>query len=135
MKTFTVHLAQDVPHYGSITIKAESSQHAFDKLRERDLDELLDEIVYDPAWENYLCPRIVSIDDEHGNSSFEDTPLGDTFLRYGGKADRLRCDAASDMLDALHLARRELQEFYTPEQSEALRVVTEAITKAEGGAA
>ena len=131
MKTFTIHLAQDVPHYGSLEIEAESAQQALDKLRERDLEELLDETVYDPAWENYVCPRIVSIEDEHGNSSFEDTPLGDTFLRYGGKAGRLRCDAASDMLDALHLARRELLEFYAPEQSEALRVVIAAITKAE----
>ena len=130
MKTFTVHLAQDVPHYGSIEIEAESAQQALDKLRARDLEEILDEAVYDPAWENYVCPRIVSINDESGNYFFEDTPLGDTFLRYGGEANKLRCDAASHMLDALHLARRELSEFYTPEQSEALRVVIEAINKA-----
>jgi lipoprotein NlpI len=34
------------------------------------------------------------------------------------------------MLDALHLARRELSQFYTPDQSEALRVVIAAIAKA-----
>ena len=37
----------------------------------------------------------------------------------------------NEMLDALQLARRELQEFYTDSQSEALRIVTKVLDKAK----
>jgi hypothetical protein len=41
---------------------------------------------------------------------------------------------APDLLDALYLARRELSDFYWPEQSEALRTINAVILKTAGGA-
>lgn len=87
MKTFSVLVAHDVPHYGVIEVEADSADHALKILEDRPLDETMDEACNDPAYENSICARVVHIRDEHGNCSHEDTPLDNSYREWSAVED------------------------------------------------
>ena len=95
MKTFSVLVAHDVPHYGTIEIQAETADQALEILEERPLDEITDEACNDPAYENSICARVVHIKDEDGNCSHENTPLDNSYRELG---------AIDELITALHQA-------------------------------
>lgn len=97
MKTYTVLLAEDVPHYGTAHITAASAAEALEAARHLDTGEHCTDSDSSTA----VCHRIVHIEDEDGNIVAEDIALDRYFLRYGGEPDRLLCDAAPRLLDAL----------------------------------
>jgi hypothetical protein len=102
MKTYTVLYAEDVPRYGSHDIKAENDEAAIEAavaFYQRGAVTLTE-----GGWDSTFSARIVHIEDPDGRMIAEDKPLDDYFLRGGGDADRLLCDAAKDMLNALLLA-------------------------------
>lgn len=82
MTKFTVLVAHDVPNYGTLKIEARDADHALEILKSKDLSEITEEAVFDPAWDSSICARIVQIVDEHGNVSHEDTPLDDTYAEW-----------------------------------------------------
>ena len=82
MIKFTVLVAHDVPNYGTLKIDARDADHALEILKSKDLSEITDEAVFDPAWDCSICARIVHIEDEHGNMSHEDTPLDETYAEW-----------------------------------------------------
>lgn len=59
MKTYTVLFAEDVPHYGTVEIQAESDDAALEAAKAYDISE----VTLDPEWENSVSKRIVFIDD------------------------------------------------------------------------
>lgn len=69
MKTYTVIFAQDVPHYGSVDIEAESDDHAIEAARIywRDVEN-------DPV-NSSVRKRIVEITDESGKAIANDVRL------------------------------------------------------------
>jgi hypothetical protein len=97
MKTYTVLFAEDVPHYGVAEIKAENDAAAITLAKDYDLSE----VTIDAEWENSVCRRIIRIEDSEGTILAEDLSLDNCFLRYGGDADRILCDAAPRLLEAL----------------------------------
>lgn len=97
MKTYDVLYAEDVPHYGNVLIEAECDDEAVRIAKEFNHDE----VVSEPEWSNAVSKRVVSIQNSNGDTIAEDISLDDTFLRTGGKADRLRCDAAEDLFQSL----------------------------------
>src|ERR1700687_2333909 len=97
MKTYTVLLAEDVPHYGFVHITAATATEAIEAARHLDTGEHCT----DSEWSTAVCHRIVHIEDEDGNIVAEDIALDRYFLRYGGEPARLLCDAAPKLLDAL----------------------------------
>lgn len=97
MKTYTVLLAEDVPHYGFVHITAASATEALEAARHLDTGEHCTDSDSSTA----VCHRIVHIEDEDGNIVAEDIALDRYFLRYGGEPARLLCDAAPRLLDAL----------------------------------
>jgi hypothetical protein len=99
MKTYTVLYAEDVPHYGSHDIEAENDQAAIKAAIA--LHERGDISLNEAAWDSTVCARIVHIEDPDGRMIAADKPLDDYSLRGGGDADRLRCEAAEEMLDVL----------------------------------
>ena len=98
LKTYTVLFAEDVPHYASGEIEAESAAVALEAAKSYDTDSFC---AYEPDWENSTCKRIVHIEDEGGNIVAEAIPLDTFHLRNGGEADRRFCDAVPRLLDAL----------------------------------
>ena len=133
MKTYTVLFAEDVPHYGTAEIQAEDDAAALEAARTYDLSE----VTNDAEWENSACKRIVWIEGPDGNTVAEDISLDDCFLRYGGEKDRLLCEAAPEMLEALELCEDVLSELArsddgTPSIS-ALNMARAAIARANGG--
>ena len=96
MKTYTVALAQDVPHYGNAYITAASDAEALETARSLNTGDYCT----DAIWKNAICRRIVHIQAEEGTIVAEDIPLDSCFLRYGGEPDRLLCNAAPRLLDA-----------------------------------
>ena len=98
MKTYTVLLAVDVPHYGTEHIEADSPAEAINIAKAMDPADLCD----DPDWSNSACARIVSItDDEARHDIAEDIALDGAFVRYGGEPAWLLCEAAPELLEAL----------------------------------
>jgi hypothetical protein len=97
MKTYNVLLAEDVPHYGTARITAASPAEALEAARGLDTGDHCT----DADWRNAVCRRIVHIEAEEGTIVAEDIALDRCFLRYGGEPDRLLCDAAPRLLDAL----------------------------------
>jgi hypothetical protein len=97
MKTYTVLLAEDVPHYGTAHITAASAAEALEASRHLDTGNHCT----DPDSSNAVCRRIVHIEAEEGTIVAENIPLDGCFLRYGGEPDRLLCDTAPRLLDAL----------------------------------
>lgn len=134
MKSYSVLFAEDVPHYGFAEIEAEDDAAALEAARDYDLSE----VTIDPEWENSVCKRIVHIEDPAGNTIAYDVPLDNYSLRAGGEKDRLLCDAAPEMLEALELCEDVLADLArlddgTPSIS-ALNMARAAITKAKGDA-
>jgi hypothetical protein len=136
MKTYTVLFAEDVPHYGAAQIEAENDAAAVEAAKAFDLSDVTD----DPAWEYSVCRRIVNIEDTDGEIIAEEISLDDCFLRYGGEKDRLLCDVAPELLDALETAEEQLSRYCIgddgrdAEPHQALKKVRDAIAKAKRGA-
>ena len=99
MKTYTVLFAEDVPHYCTADIEADSGEQAIEKAKSHPNTGDLD--FADPDWNNPVCFRIVHIEDADGKLIADDIPLDDFFLRGGGDSDRRLCENAEDMLKAL----------------------------------
>lgn len=97
MKTYTIVLAEDVPHYGTAHITAASAAEALEAAGGLDTGDHCT----DADWSNTVCRRIVHIEAEDGTIVAEDIALDGCFLRYGGEPDRLLSDAAPRLLDAL----------------------------------
>jgi hypothetical protein len=102
MNTYSILFAEDVPHYGVVHLEAENDAAALEAAKAYDLSD----ITNDAEWENSVCKRIVHIEDPNGKTVSYDVPLDDYVLRSGGERERLLCDAASAMLDALRFARK-----------------------------
>jgi hypothetical protein len=132
MKAYSVTFAEDVPHYGCAEIQAETDEAAVKAASEYDLTL----VTLSPDYQWGACRRIVSIENEQGETIALDIPLDDTFLYSGGETARRLCDAARDMLEALKLCEDVLNELArlddgTPSVS-ALLMARAAIAKAEG---
>ncbi len=97
MNTYTVLFAEDVPHYGSAQVTAASAAEALEAARHLDTSDHCTE----PNWNGAVCRRIVHIETEEGTIVAEDIALDGCFLRYGGQPDRLLCDVAPRLIDAL----------------------------------
>jgi len=91
---YQVLYAEDVPHYGVVEIEALSAEEALALAQARDYDNAY----LEPDWSNGVCRRIVEICDDAGEILGQDISLDSCFLRYGGEPDRLRCQAAEDLL-------------------------------------
>jgi len=133
MKIYSVLFAEDVPHYGTVDMEAVSDADALEAARGYDLSQ----VTNDPEWENSVCKRIVHIEDAEGNTIFHDVALDGFFLRDGGEKERLLCDAAQDMLDALQLCEDVLSDLARLDDNtssvSALNMTRAAIAKATGG--
>jgi hypothetical protein len=132
VKTYTILYAEDVPCYGTARIKARNEAAALDAARDYDLSEVA---IY-PDWRNGVCKRIIHIEGPRGKVFGTDIPLDNCFLRYGGEKDRLLCEAARDLLDAVELCEEVLSDLSrlddgTPSVS-ALNMARDAIAKAKG---
>lgn len=97
MKTYTVLLAEDVPHYGFTHLTAATVSEALEAARRLDTGEHCT----DPDSNNAVCRRIVHIEAEDGTIVAKDIALDGCFLRYGREPDRPLCDAAPRLLNAL----------------------------------
>jgi hypothetical protein len=98
MKTYTVILAEDVPHYATAEIRAANDLEAIEAAKSYDRDGL----VFEPAWENAVCRRVVEIvNDGSGKSVAVDIAVDEYFLRNGGESERILCDAAPELLSVL----------------------------------
>ena len=76
MKTYTILYAEDVPHYASVQIEAESDEDALQRAMVFDYaGEALE-----AEWSNPVCKRIVHVEDETGNTIANDIPLDDYVL-------------------------------------------------------
>src|ERR1700722_196856 len=72
VKTYSVIYAEDVPHYACGEIEARGPKEAIAKARALDTDTFG---AYDPDWNNAVCRRIVSIEDDKGNDVARDISL------------------------------------------------------------
>lgn len=123
MKTYSVLFAQDIPHYGSVEIEAESDTAALEAAKAYDLSE----VATDPDWEYAACKRIVHIEDAEGKTMFHDVALDNYFLGFAGERAR--------MLEALELCEDVLSELArtddgTPSIS-ALNMIRDILAKPE----
>jgi len=89
MPKFTVLIAHDVPHYGTLEIDAADADQALAKLKEMDVDDAFAEACNDPSFEASICARVVHIEDEAGNTAHEDTPLDQSYADWAA-VDELR---------------------------------------------
>ena len=78
MKTYSILLAQDIPHYGTTEVEAADATEAL--ARAKDLD--FSEICLDPDWANPVCSRIVHIVDEAGAEVAHDIALDGYVLHH-----------------------------------------------------
>ena len=101
MKTYTVIYAEDVPHYAMGEIEARSPKAAIAKARKLDTDTFG---AYDADWNNAVCRRIVSIQDEAGNDVARDMPLDNYRLEHLTDEDATIKHHARELLDALERA-------------------------------
>jgi len=124
MPTYDILYAEDVPHYGTTLIEADSPEEAVSLAKEHDYDMLVTE----PEWANAACRRIVSIHDEAGHPVAEDIALDECFLRYGGDADRRLCEAAGAMLAELEAVVPLLEELLPPPWEEGGAAIADRLT-------
>ena len=108
MKTYSVLVAEDIPHYGTAEITAAADAEAIARAKALDLDGLCT----DPAWDDPVCRRIVHIEDPDGNIVAQDVARDGFFLRHSRNIDPLLCDAAPKVLQALETAIKAMN--YTP---------------------
>jgi hypothetical protein len=87
MPKFNFLIGHDVPHYGYVEIVASDPEHALETLKAKPLHEILDNAVTDPAWDSSICARIVNMQDEEGESFFEDTALDNTYAEWSAVTD------------------------------------------------
>jgi hypothetical protein len=98
MKTYTVILAEDVPHYATVEIRAANDREAIETAKSYDRDE----VIFEPAWESAVCRRVVEIvNDGSGKSIALDIAVDEYFLRNGGEPERILRDAAPELLSVL----------------------------------
>lgn len=97
MPIYQVLYAEDVPHYGTADIEAETDEAAITAARDFDFSDT----AIDPEHSYTGLKRIIHIQSHDGRIIAEDIALDDMHVRYGGEADRLLCDAARDMLQTL----------------------------------
>jgi hypothetical protein len=76
MKIYSVLYAEDVPHYGTAEIEAETDTEAIAKAKAGPFE------TDDPDWNNTVCRRIVHIEGPAGIIA-EDVPLDPCTLIYG----------------------------------------------------
>ena len=87
MPKFTVLVAHDVPHYGTLEIDAADADQALAKVRNMDITDVLGEACNDPAFHSSICARVVHIEDEAGNVAHEDTPLDQSYAAWAAVDD------------------------------------------------
>lgn len=83
MKSYTVLFAEDVPHYGSVTVVAENDASALAHAKAFWRDAKARPTV-DPDWSGSVCHRIVHIEDESGRVVAVDVALDDFVLERRG---------------------------------------------------
>jgi hypothetical protein len=103
MKTYTILYAQDIPHYGSVELEAESDEHVIDAARAHWDAAKLDP-VNDPDWNNPVCKRIVEISDEAGRSIANDLRLDNYYLDCAADEEITIRKHARELLEALERA-------------------------------
>ena len=101
MKTYTVIYAEDVPHYAMGEIEARGSKAAIAKARKLDANTFG---AYEADWDNPVCRRIVSIEDEAGNDVARDLPLDNYRIEHLTDEDTTIRHHARELLDALERA-------------------------------
>ncbi len=77
MRTYSLLLASDVPHYAPCEIEAATVTEAIEAARKLTMD---DAPFVDPDWEWQVCRRIVHIEDEDGVTVAENIALDDWVL-------------------------------------------------------
>jgi hypothetical protein len=103
MKTFTIIYAQDVPHYGSVELEAESDAEILEAARAFWESTELDP-AYDPDWESSVCKRIVEITDETGKTIAHDVRLDSYYLDTASDEEVTIRKHARRLLEALERA-------------------------------
>jgi len=119
---FTVLVAHDVPNYGTFELEARDADHALEILKAKNLSDITDEAVFDPAWDCSICARIVHMEDEEGNVFHEDTPLDKTYEEWS---------AVDDLVKALQRAEDFIENFDEDyDHGELLKQIRDALVKA-----
>jgi hypothetical protein len=130
MPKFNVLVAHDVPNYGTVEIEARDPDHALEVLKEKDLSDILDKAVFDPAWDSSICARIVYMRDQQDNIFHEDTALDLSYREWS---------AVGDLVEALRKAESFIAGFEDDECQEGINEllgpIRAAIAKATGAAA
>jgi hypothetical protein len=103
MKKYEILYAQDVPHYGTVELEAESDAEIVEAAKAYWNATELDP-VDDPDWNNPVCKRIVSIRDEAGNDIALDVRCDDYNLEYITDDEVTIRENATDLLEALERA-------------------------------
>jgi len=97
MKTYSILLAQDIPHYGAAEIDAADAALALERAEALDVSE----IALDPDWENPVCLRIVHVVDEAGAEVAHDIALDGYVLHHVSEPRTALCDQAPALRAAL----------------------------------
>jgi len=87
MPKFNVIVAHNVPNYGTLEIDARDPDHALEVLKKKDMSDILDKAVFEPAWDSSICARIVYMEDEQGNVFHEDTALDQGYREWSAVGD------------------------------------------------
>lgn len=98
-RTYTVLLAEDVPHYGSIEIIATSDREALETARTLEHSE----ICLQPDRENPVCRRIVHVEAEDGSILAEGVALDRYVLHHETEVRAKLCAMAPVLQTALEL--------------------------------
>ena len=103
MKTYTVIFAQDIPHYGTVDIEAESDDHAIEAARIywRDVEN---DPVNAPDWNSCVSRRIVEIADESGKSIANDVRLDSYLLERATDEEIIIRAHAKELLESFERA-------------------------------
>jgi len=97
MKTYSILLAQDIPHYGATEIGAASAAQALERAKQLDISA----ICLDPDWENPVCLRIVHVVDEAGAEVAHDIALDGYVLHHVSEPRAALCAQAPALRTAL----------------------------------
>lgn len=97
MKTYSILVAQDVPHYGTAEIAAADDAEALAQAKALDPGDLCT----DPAWDDPVCRRIVHIENPAGEIIAQDVALDGFFLRHAQNIEPQLCDASPVLKAAL----------------------------------
>jgi hypothetical protein len=95
MKTYTVLYAEDVPHYATVEIEADSDTEAIERAKAHDFGDA----ALEAEWNSSVCRRIVHIDDEQGTAVLGYFPLDDYRLHQASDCQ------APDLINALKALR------------------------------